>query len=169
MKFSLVCLLGFMCFIAVPCLRAEDLLMKVKFDDVTPKAPKPKGPAKGAPKSASETEKREIQITLTNTTKNDMKGLKVVAVYFSRSPGTPGINIEKSEELATDLAPGATAELKAQALELKFTPASRDPKGKRISANGSKFAGFGVQVLKEEKVIASKFEPRSLEQVLNKQ
>lgn len=144
-------------------------MLKVKNADVTPKAPKGKAPAKVDPFTAvPEEETRQLEISLTNSSKGDLKGLKVVAVYFSKTPGNPEIGVEKNEELTADLAQSAAVELKAQPVTFKFTPSVRDRKGKRTKPVGTKSAGYGVQVLHEDKVLASKFEPRGLEQVLNK-
>lgn len=147
---------------------ANEVRVDFKIVDKSPKVEKPK-PTKGAPPPPKpEQDVRMLEINLTNTTKNDYKGLKVLALFVTRVRGEAALNIESSEELSADIAPGGKAELKTKEVIAIFTPAGIANK-KRVKASGSKFAGYGVQVYNGETVVGESFSPPSLKATLEKQ
>lgn len=144
---------------------AGEIKLQVKNDDVTEK-PKKEPPKKGPTPPKTVDEKRQLIITLTNLSKNEFKALKVVAVYFSRSESSPGIGIEKSQELTADLAPLGKAEVKSEVVTISYTPAGYSG-GKRVKARGGKFAGCGVQVYDGQTLMAEFFSQQTLKTALS--
>lgn len=154
-----------LCFGLMPILTANEVRVEARSVDKSPKVAKPK-PTKAAPPPPKAVEEaRMLEIKLTNSTRNDYKGLKVLALFVTRVRGESQLSIEKTQELSADLPPGGKVDLQTKPMSVFFTPAGYI-KGKRTSASGSKFVGHGVQVYNGETLLGEVFAPPNLKAVL---
>jgi hypothetical protein len=153
----------------VPPVRAQSVALKVEpIDDIQ------KEYSDGALNSKTVTtpqikkiaEKRRLQITLTNRTKEKLSGLTVKWFLFQRDLKDNEIKTLKSGTLDCSLDPSATQVLQSGEGATAYSPEQTVPVVHRRAmttehqpAKGKQLAGYGVQVFTEGTLLTETFVP----------
>ena len=139
-----------------------------------PAAPVPANPVRLTVQQQSKTENkgldkiqtRTLKITLVNSGPDSLP-LRVQYAFFGRAGKSHDTIIVDQSDLTTQLQPKSDQTLTTKPQSAKFTDEHFD-KGKKIEASGQKFAGYGVRVYQDGKVIAETCDPSSMQDDLAK-
>ena len=119
-----------------------------------------------SPRVKKITEKRQLQITLTNRTNEKLSGLTVKWFVFQRDLKDNEIKTLKSGTLDCSLAPSATQVLQSGEGTTTYSPEQTVPvvhggvaRTEHQAAKGKQLAGHGVQVFTEGTLLTETFIP----------
>jgi hypothetical protein len=131
-----------------------------KDTDILKKAPK-----KGGGAERVITDNRQLEITVSNTTGGGLQNLTVIYYIFAQDVKAKEVVLAKKREKTISLSPLGKLAFSTETAIMTLHPAfSKSSGGKMtpVPASGYKFAGYGVQVLAGDAVLAELFEPREL-------
>jgi hypothetical protein len=128
-------------------------------------------------KGPADTQKRYLDITLTNRTREDLGGLTVKWVIFSSDLKSGDIDKAGQGEVKSSLSAGRSEEVKTQTVTMKYEPRhaervaqknqgfnrggnqgrNRQQMVKVVPASGDRYRGWGVQVLRGSEVVGEAY------------
>jgi hypothetical protein len=135
--------------------QAPSVFLKVDFEKV--------------PNTGGSTDSKQLEITISNAKTVGLTNLVVEYWIFSRNVENKEIAIARDGQETLTLGPAKRETIKS--LAARFTYVGPKVRGSRknattIEATGTKFYGYGVRVLLNEKVLAEQFDPKELKATL---
>lgn len=126
----------------------------------------------------SKTQKRSLDISLQNLSRESYDKLVVKYWFFSRDVNKGEPSVYKHGERTSSLAPGKKEIIASEEISSSFTEdhveiergkngakgKGSSPKAKKVEGKGEKIIGYGVQVLNEGKVLTEFFSPQGMKE-----
>lgn len=127
---------------------------------------KPSRRQASSPELKEITQKRQLQITLSNRTGQNLANLTVRYFLFTQGLDDKEIHLFKTGKRDVSLGPSASQIIKSEEASTAYTPQHSKPikegrvtRFEQIPASGQKNAGYGVQVFDGQTLLAETFEP----------
>ncbi len=108
------------------------------------------------------TQTKTLKIHITNSSAQDRTALRVKYWFFGKDVKDRDLAVLKQGEAKTDIKARATEMVESARVETVAVEAHTDKGKKKVGASGDKFAGYGVQVLEGDKLMAEFFSSPSL-------
>ena len=141
---------------------SSDLEVTGHTDTERAKPPKKGG---GIVPKVTNTQEKQLEITIANDTLTDFKGLTVKYYLFAKDLSKKEYSIPRMGKRDIDLPGRGSVKIKSETLTFTYTDQySKKSQGQVVFVpeEGQKYAGNGVQVFRAEALVAEKFDPPEL-------